>query len=138
MNNDYNSDYVTWLEIQSELLRKGDYDNVDLDHLIKHLEYLAREEKEKLRYLAYKIIVNLLLIDYWKIQKQSIPYWLGEVDDYQFQLNEKLTVNHKILLNIVVDEIYLMSKRTASRISGMEQEHFPQICPYTLDDILHK
>ena len=113
MNNDYNRDYVAWLEIQSELLRKGDYDNIDIENLIKHLEHLAREEKEKLRYLTYKIIVNLLLIDYWKIQKQSIPYWLSEVDDCQFQLHEKLTVNHKIMLNLIIDEIYLMSKRSA-------------------------
>ena len=77
-----------------------------------------------------------MLIDYWKEESEySRNHWLAEVNAFQIQLEDKLTVNLTKLAEDNLVRLYAKAKKNAVRKSGLSAERFPDFCPYTLEDI---
>ncbi|WP_019505124.1 DUF29 domain-containing protein [Pleurocapsa sp. PCC 7319] len=129
-------DYIGWLEEQTNKLKSRSFSELDIHNLVEVLETLIRNEKSEIRNLIYQILVNFLLIDYWQEESSSQDYWREEIDNFQYQLSNKMTTNLKNLLDQELNNIYAKARRSAMRISKIENDRFPQQCPYSLAEIL--
>ena len=129
-------DYISWLEEQRDKLKSRSFNELDLQNLVEVLEALIRNEKSAVRNFIYQILVHLLLIDYWYEESNSQGYWQEEIDNFQVQLQDKITSNLKNLLYQELSNIYAKARKSAVRISKLENSRFPLKCPYSLTEIL--
>ena len=132
----YDTDHDIWLYQQIEILHEGDLEKLDVPHLIEELEALVRGEKSAIENFAYQIILHLLLIDYWSEESLwNRRHWRSEVDNFQFQLNNRLTKNLKTHLVSRFDYIYSRARKGAVDKTGLPNR-FPETNPYDLSQIL--
>jgi hypothetical protein len=147
-----NIEYDCWLQEQIDCLKSQNFAGLDLKNLIEELESLGRAEKSAVKSFTLQIIIHLLLIDYWSEESQynrscfgceaSYPktdlknHWQAEVNTFKFQLTDKLTTNLKLLLEDNLDKIYVKARTNAILKSNLSSDRFPEICPYTLEDLI--
>jgi hypothetical protein len=132
----YEAEYDTWLEEQIQALQQGKPENLDVPHLIEELEALVRGEKSAVENFAYQIILHLLLIDYWSEESLwNRRHWCSEVDNFQFQLKNRLTKNLKMHLVSRLDYIYGKARKAAIDKTGI-RDRFPEQNIYDLSQIL--
>jgi hypothetical protein len=134
----YEQDYSQWLQITLDQLENRDLKNIDWEHLVEEIRALGNEQKRKVESYLRQLIKHLLLYQYWETEK--IYYakgWLDEIDNFRSELDSLL--ESKVLYHHfekVVDKIYIKSRNSALRKSGMSSEIFPLLCPYSLKQIL--
>jgi hypothetical protein len=133
---DIDKDYDLWLEEQVNYLRSRHFEKLDVNNLIQELEALVRGEKSAVENFAYQIMLYLLLIDYWHEESEwNRRHWRSEVDNFQFQINRKLTANLTKHLSDALPNIYAKAKKRAISKTGLK-DRFPEQIPYSLDVIL--
>lgn len=131
----YEQDYLLWLEETIRLLKERHLNKIDYDHLIEELEELGNEQKRKAESLVEQIIRHLLLYQYWQDEFQyNSHHWQAEIVGFRTQLKRRLTTNlrnylSQELLSIYADALKFVKAKT-------KLNHFPQQCPYTLEQIL--
>lgn len=62
----YEVDYYTWAKQHVELLQKGDFLAMDIEHLIEELDSMARSDKRELESRLTVLIAHLLK---WQYQR---------------------------------------------------------------------
>ncbi len=133
---DIDKDYDLWLGEQAKLLRDRRFEELDLENLIEELEALVRGEKAAVESLTYQIILHKLLVDYWHEEAEwNRNHWRAEINNFQFQLNNKLTTNLKNYLSARLEKIYDKAQKGASLKTGLN-ERFPQEICYSLADLI--
>ena len=131
-------EYDVWINRQIELLKAGKLTELDVTNLIEELKDLGRRERAACRSFVYQIILHKLLYDYWQAQGMSIGHWQAEISSFQFQLSDRLTTNIYQHLQEDLEKIYQKSLKAATAKSSLNSEeiNFPNLCPYTLDEII--
>lgn len=132
-----NVEYDCWLQEQIDCLKSQNFVGLDLKNLIEELESLGRAEKSAVKSLAFQILLHLLLVDFWTEQAEwNKNHWKGEIIAFKFQLSNKLTTNYKKLLAESKHDIYAKARASAIAKTGLRSDRFPEICPYTLEDLI--
>ncbi|MFM6155104.1 MAG: DUF29 domain-containing protein, partial [Sphaerospermopsis kisseleviana] len=83
----YKIDDYEWLLTNIELLKKGKFNDVDLENLIEELADLGNEKKNAVKSLLEQVIRHLLLLQYWteEIENNS-HHWQSEILGFRYQL----------------------------------------------------
>ncbi|MCW6036981.1 DUF29 domain-containing protein [Spirulina subsalsa FACHB-351] len=132
----YDIDDLQWLEETIFLLKKQQFNQLDLEHLIEELEDLGKDKKNAAASLLEQIIRHLLLLQYWQAEA---PYnqihWQGEIYTFRTQLKRKLTTNLRQYLASERDSIY-QDALGFVQIKTQNSLNFPPECPYSLEQLL--
>lgn len=121
----YEEDYSKWTDETVQILRRREFDKLDIGHLIEEIESLGRDYYKDCFSYAVLIIVHRLYIDYWEgHREQNQFHWQGEIDNWQTLIQNNLTTNIKSRLESEWD----IKKTGITRL--------PDRCPYTLDECL--
>ena len=133
----YESNYLQWLEETIKCLKNRELADMDYENLIEQLEYLAKNEKRRVRSLLEQIIIHLLLYQYWDLEKPiNANHWAAEIISFRNQLNEDLSANLRKHLEDNFSRIYsnaLDYVKVKTKLTNL-----PELCPYTLEQILDK
>ena len=134
----YEQDYVEWLDITLQQLQNRDLKSLDWEHLIEEIEDMGREQKHKVESYLLKLLIHLLVYDYWQTEKEwSGKGWEQEIDNFRLELDllleSKVLYNH---LSSIIDKIYQKARKNALRKSRLSPELFPLTCPYSITQIL--
>ena len=137
INKLYESNYSQWLEETIKSLKSRQLGDIDYDNLIEELEELAKTEKRRVRSLLEQIIRHLLLYQNWHIEKpRNANHWAAEIISFRNQINEELTTN---LRNHLAENINIIYSNALDYVKAKTKlTNLPEICPYTLDQILDK
>ena len=137
INKLYESNYSQWLEETIKSLKSRQLGDIDYDNLIEELEELAKTEKRRVRSLLEQIIRHLLLYQNRHIEKpRNANHWAAEIISFRNQINEELTTN---LRNYLAENINLIYSNALDYVKTKTKlTNLPEICPYTLDQILDK
>jgi hypothetical protein len=134
----YEQDYSQWLQVTLDQLESRDLTNIDWENLAEEIRALGNEQKHKVESYLRQLIKHLLLYQYWESEKiYCAKGWLDEIDNFRSELDSLL--ESKVLYNHcekVLDKIYLKSRSSAMRKSGLSSETIPVLCPYSLKQIL--
>jgi hypothetical protein len=86
----YETDYSTWVARHIELLKKGYFAEIDIEHLIEELEGRSRSDKRELESRLIVLIAHLLK---WQFQLQDLKErWQGfEGQSWQSTIIEQRT-----------------------------------------------
>ncbi len=62
----YEQDFYAWLETTANLLKKKQFESIDLENLIEEIEAMGRSEKREIKTRLITIIKHLLRLKYWQ------------------------------------------------------------------------
>lgn len=132
----YEQDFYAWTQQQAQLLRAGQLTDADLEHLAEEIETLGASERRELESRLKVLLQHLLKWQYQPEQRSS--GWSGTIDEQRDQLDSLLRQSPSLrrLVNQYLSYAYPKARRAAARETGLTQTSFPDVCPYTEQDIL--
>ena len=133
----YEIDEDKWLEETINLLKYNSLDKLDLENLIKELEDLGKERRNRVASLLEQIIRHLLLLEYWTTEYEfNSNHWEVEIINFRNQINWGLTTNLKIYLEKNKEKIYQNALRYVRKKTQGKITNLPDNCPYSLEQLL--
>jgi hypothetical protein len=141
MNNTeiYETDFLSWIEQQTRLLRTQRFSELDCVHLIEELEDMGREQKVALQSLLRQILIHLLKLEY-SPSIQPRTHWMEEITEWRDQAQTRLeaTPSLRHALNELFDKAWLQARRSAAKSlqAHGESAGIPLACPYTVEHTL--
>jgi len=134
----YEKDFYSWTQEQANLLKNGQFDSLDIPNLIEEIETMGRSEK---RELESRLTVLLLHLLKWKYQEaRRGRSWELSIIEQRLKFEETLEENPglKPKLEDILTKAYKFAVIQASRETKISRSVFPEICPWTLDEITNE
>jgi hypothetical protein len=129
------TDETGWLEASAELIRSGRWSKADMEAVAEYLADMARRDKREVVSRLSVLIAHLLK---WQYQPEMRSgSWRGTVERERQELAELLESG--TLLNHAAETLakaYRNGVKQALAETGLSEEIFPEVCPYTLDDLV--
>ncbi len=135
-NPTYETDFYAWLLKSAELLRRGEFAELDLEQIAEELEGMARSDKRQLVNRLAVLLAHLLKWQYqpekrsksWqrtiREQRKRISLLLEDSPSLKYEIEEKLT------------DAYEIAVLSAANETGLDEDYFPESCEYALDEVL--
>jgi hypothetical protein len=127
----YEQDFYAWTQQQADLLRSGQWQQVDVENVIEELDSLGKQQRQELRNRLGVLLGHLLKWRYqpearsksWfytiREQRQDIQRHLKENPSLQPYLPEAIEVGYEKGLNLVGKE------------TPIDPDQLPQSCPFS-------
>lgn len=136
----YNKDFYKWTKNQSQHLRNGRLEELDLENLAEEIEALGISDKRALRSYLIHLIHHLLKLKYKSEQLGNSKSWHSSIrnarQEIHFLLDDSKSLNK--LLPKLIEEAYPIAKAKATEETGMDEKKFPKECPWTKEELLSK
>ena len=135
-NPTYETDFYAWLLKSAELLRRGEFAELDLEQIAEELEGMARSDKRQLVNRLAVLLAHLLKWQYqpekrsksWqrtiREQRKRISLLLEDSPSLKYEIEEKLK------------DAYEIAVLSAANETGLDEDYFPESCEYALDEVL--
>lgn len=133
----YEADFVRWLEHQTELLRSGRVQELDLENLAEEVESIGRSDKREVENRLTVLLVHLLKHQFQSAKRSRS--WLSTIDEQRRQLGLVVRDSPSLLKSYaptVFEDSYRYARRKASSETRLNIDTFPEACPYTLEQTL--
>lgn len=133
---DYDSDGYSWALEQAALLRARRFDLIDIENIAEEIESLGKSFADEL-YDHYERLLAHLLI--WQFVPEQRSYgWMGKVRLERVKIVDHLQDNPglKTRQAELFDEVYPQARLLAVIETDLPPEHFPEACPYSLEQAM--
>lgn len=131
----YEVDFFKWANTQANLLKRGEFEKLDILNLREEIESLGRSEKRSLKHYIENWLMHKLKIEYQA--KRRTNSWDLSVENAQYMASDVIKDNPS--LKPKLKEIYLtayhLARNSAAIETGLDVEIFPEECPWSLKDI---
>ncbi|NJM11255.1 MAG: DUF29 domain-containing protein [Synechococcaceae cyanobacterium SM1_2_3] len=131
----YETDFYQWTQQQAALLRQGLLSDLDYENLAEEIESMGRSERHALVSHLVVILTHLLK---WRYQPRlRCGSWENSIDNGRFEVDDVLeeSPSLKPQLAAKIKKAYSLSRRSASRETGLPLATFPEQCPFTIEQI---
>jgi len=132
----YEQDFYTWVQQQASLLSHKKFDQLDLPHLIEELEDLGKRHYDQLESRLMQLIAHLLKwqVQYWKRTNS----WRATIRVQRTAIAKLLRRNLglKSRLEEAMRESWEEARDLAIIETDLPDEKFPEVCPFSLEEIL--
>ena len=125
----YDTDYNLWVLDTVKKLENRDFNGIDLETLIEEVLDLSKRDKRKLESLLIKLIEHLLILQYWKSEKErNRGHWQREIINFRKQIKRLLedSPSLKNHLKAKFDICYQDGVEIASQYSLLPLNTFPE------------
>jgi hypothetical protein len=132
----YETDVVAWSSEQARLIRAGQFDQLDLEHIAEEIEDVGKSEQRELASRMAVLIAHLLKWQY-QPERQSTS-WKRTIKEQRralaFHLKQVPSLKSKLADTEWQGAIWADAVTLAINETGMGG--FPDECPWALVDIL--
>jgi hypothetical protein len=133
----YDQDFLLWAQQQAEMLRKGHWQALDVEHLVEELEALGRSEQKELGSYLQVLLTHLLKYHYQPERRtKSWDQTIINRDKIADCLEDTPSLRRFLQDSDWMQKYYRRARRDASRETQMPADRFPLDCPYTVEQIL--
>lgn len=143
----YESDFQKWISETISVLQAGEFDALDIEHLIEELQDLGKAEKKALQSNLKVLLAHLLKL---KVQFDSPntmqSSWYDSVNEHRERVLDDLqsTPSLKTYLEKGIVEAYPGARKLAIKDSKKakfgvrvpEESEYPLNCPFSIKQIL--
>ena len=134
----YDKDVILWSEEQARLLRARRFAELDIEHLADEIEDVGKSEK---RELANRMAVLLAHLLKWSRQPENqTNSWRSTIIIQRKRI--ALAIKETPSLKAVMrdrdwqDAVWLDALAQAGKETGLAEEDLPEICPWTIDQVV--
>lgn len=133
----YEQDYAGWASEQADLLRSGQFDEIDIGHIAEELESIMGNERRQLRRRLIVLIAHLLK---WQFQPDDRSNsWRATIrvqrDDIEDVLTDSPSLRQAVSDQLV--EVYPKARKLAADEAFLIETDLPRVCPYSEEDIMN-
>ena len=143
----YDQDFAQWIEQTIQQLEQGNFNNLDVNNLIEELKDLGKSEKKAFRSNLMILLAHLLKLTVQSQVPETMKMsWYNSVSEHRKRIlvDLKETPSLKSYLANAIEQAYpdgrdlaiRESKFTAFGIQTPNENNYPLICPFTLEEIL--
>jgi len=134
--NSYEKDFYSWTQEQANLLRNGQFNDLDIPNLIEEIETMGRSEKRELESRLTILLLHLLKWKYQEVRRSRS--WQLSIDEQRIQFEETLNENPglKPTLDEIVKKAYRLAVIKAARETKISKAVFPECCPWNLAQLI--
>ena len=132
----YDQDLSAWAAHNAQLLRKGQFNDLDIEHLIEELDDMGKSEKRGI-YSHQKVLLMHLLK--WQLQPaKQTSSWRYTIRNARRELKYLIDDNPSLknFPQIKLQSAYKDAVIMAAGETGLDEQEFPSICPYTVEQLL--
>ena len=118
-------------------MREKRFDQVDWEHLIEEVEDLGRSEYRALVSALEQLTLHLLK---WQYQQElRSPSWRHSINKQRIKIERILEDNPglKHRIDDAISQGYKYGRKGAIQETFLEDQIFPNICPYTCSELLN-
>ncbi len=132
----YDADVAAWASEQARLIREGQFDKLDWEHIAEEVEDVGNSEQRELASRMAVLIAHLLK---WQYQpEQQSTSWKRTIKEQRralaFHLEQVPSLKSKLADSDWQGAIWADAVTLAINETGMGG--FPENCPWTVEDIL--
>lgn len=132
----YDQDFYSWTRQQSSLLRQGQFDQIDLSHLVEELDDLGNRHYDQLESRLMQLVSHLLKwqVQHWKrtnswrasirVQRRGIAKLLRRNSGLKPRLEEAMVESWQEARDLAIAE------------TDLPDEQFPETCPFSVEQVL--
>ncbi len=134
----YDRDLYTWAVEQAALLRSGRVTEADVLNIAEELDDVGNEQYEKLESALRVILLHLLKWDHQPARRSRS--WWASISVQRKHVSRVLRKNPglKPLIDEAVVEAYEIARIEATAQTSLEEDSFPQDCPYPWNEIMER
>lgn len=133
----YETDFVAWTEETVQLIRAGQFGQVDWQAVIEEIESLGRSDRRELKSRLEVLLQHLLK---WQYQSNlRSGSWRNTIDEQRNRIADLLddSPSLKPYLESALAECYRRGRKAASNETELPLDTFPVNCPYTIIQVLN-
>ena len=132
----YDVDFFAWTQETAELLRRGEFADIDWQHVAEEIADMGKRDRREVRSRLTVLLTHLLK---WQAQpEQRRLSWRATIVEQRSELR-LIFEDSPSLRRIAADEwrkIHRYALQRATEETGLRMEAFPKECPYSLDELL--
>lgn len=131
----YEKDFYQWTRDQLKILKTGEFNKLDIGHMIEEIESLGNSEKNAIE--SHMIILFLHLL---KIKYQPTMYcksWENSAENAKFRIKRLVEKNPSLRTKVseFLTDAYFSARLQASSETGLDTKDFPKKCPWTIEEL---
>lgn len=140
MKTNYEADVVAWANEQARLIRAGQFELLDLEHIAEEIEDVGKSEQRELASRMAILLAHLLKWQYqpdhrgasWRatirVQRNSIVKRLDRTPSLRPMLSELDWI----------EDMWADARQAVNKETGIGFSVFPEMCPWQMSDVLHQ
>jgi hypothetical protein len=143
----YDQDFQLWLEQTISSLKSGQFNTLDIDHLVEELQELGKSEKRALESNLMVLLAHLLKLKVQNDAPDSMKAsWYRSVIEHRKRVVFALknTPSLKSYLGDAIDQAYPEGRdlaiqegeKAAFGIRIPAKQEYPLVCPFSVQQIL--
>lgn len=128
----YEKDVVAWAEQQKEYLKSGQYEKLDIEHLLEDLDDVGNSNRNALE-SYFKVLISHLLK--WRHQpSQRSCSWVGSINNSRRSIEKIIKKNPSLknYLQAAFEEEWDNARKWALDEMGMKSNEISNFCPFNL------
>jgi hypothetical protein len=136
LTNLYKCDFNLWVEATSQLLREGRLTELDVVNLLEEVESMGNSDKLA---LSSNLVVVLLHLLKWQYQpNKRTRSWEKSIAEHRRRIDERFEISPSLKRYYVqiFDKCYRNARKQAKIETRLPLAHFPEICPFTSEQVL--
>lgn len=136
VEHEYDKDFYAWALHSAELIREGKFSEIDTEHLAEEIESMGKSDKRELVNRFAVLLAHLLK---WQFQPgRRGNSWKYTIQTQRFEVNELLEDSPSLKYEIdkKLEHAYEKALLIAINETGLNQEIFPNKCPFPLEQAL--
>ena len=133
----HDTDFYGWTQAQTNLLRDGKMEALDVTHLIEELEDMGKSQQSQLQNRLEVLMIHLLK---WLYQPEfQGNSWKNTIEEQRVRITKHIKKNPSLKhgLDEVFSDAYEYARYGARRETGMRLEAFPTECPWTFEQAMN-
>ena len=132
----YDEDFVLWLEHQTQLLRQGRLNELDLENLAEEVDDIGRSQRRAVESELSVILIHLLKYQFQPSKRSRS--WLDTLLEHRGRLARDFRISKSLKLHAEteLDDLYQLARKRTAVQTRLLLTTFPETSPYTLEQVL--
>jgi hypothetical protein len=132
----YDEDFFEWTRRSAELLRAGQFEQADIEHVAEEIEDMGERDLRELNSRVRVLLIHLLK---WQLQAEKRSRsWNDTIvtqrDEIEDELKQSPSLQGKLRTELPGN--YAKAMRRVITQTGLPPSRFPTECPFTVEQIL--
>ena len=131
----YDQDFYAWTQQQVDLLKTGQWKQVDIENLIEEIESLGKQQRQELRNRLGVLLGHLLK---WRYQPEDrSKSWFYTIREQRQEIQRHLKENPSLkpYLPEAIEIGYEQGLNLVGKETSLDPDQLPHVCPFSLAEI---